>query len=578
MNVVAVAVFLAASSAYLQTRLKDALVTETTRNLETQARLVRSAIEQRDPDATQRAVREAAADSGARVTVIERGGRVVADSEAFAGDMDDHGTRPEVVRAIEKGTGTSLRHSDTRNAEFLYVAITDHTDNEAPVIRVAMPAHQLSASLEVVQNTIFFAVGVMFLAGLLLSFLLAQAIVRPIEVVRSAAQQIAEGNLGARVEMARKDEFGELVGAFNSMSGELTNRVRQLEAGRRELSAIMDNMSEGLLLVDANGVVKLCNRAAGKLLDTDADKLAGQGLWESVRLPEVDELLSSLKNLTEPRRIWVEDRTRGSQRRVLAFVATPLFQTVGGEEQAVLLISDATEDQKLLEMRQDFVANVSHELKTPLTSISAYVETLLDGAANDENVRIPFLSKIQTNTVRLSKLVSDILNLSRLESGTGDESRAHLDLAELCRTCVNKHRETAEKQGISLTLHAPDESVIALVNEEDLTEAIDNLVVNAVSYTPEGGSVDVTVSREGQGLVVEVKDTGCGIPEDALPRVFERFYRVDKARSRDLGGTGLGLAIVKHVALKHGGKVEAKSEVGKGSLFRVTLPSPSPVK
>lgn len=574
MNAVAVAVFLAVSSAYLQFELRDALIMETTRDLETRARLARSNVQLHDGDMRE-AVRMAAEDSGLRITVIERDGRVRSDSEALAGEMDNHGARPEVVAALEAGVGSALRHSDTRRMEFLYVAITDPSDGEAPIFRVAMPIHQLSARLEVVQYTLYLAVAVLFLVGLGLSFLLARAIVRPIEIVRAAAQEIAGGKLDTRVGLDRNDEFGELVDAFNSMSSELSRRVAQLETGRRELSAIMDNMSEGLLLVDAAGVVKLCNRAAESLLGTDRESVTGRALWESIRLPEVDELLSSLKNLKEPRRVWVEDRTHGGKRRVLGFVATPLFQTTQGDEQAVLLVSDATEDQKLLEMRQDFVANVSHELKTPLTSISAYVETLLDGAAEDEEVRRPFLEKIQVNAARLSNLVSDILNLSRLESGTGDESRTHVDLADVCRGCVNRQRENAAKKDVGLTLHVPDEPVVALVNEEDVTEAVDNLLVNAISYTPPGGSVDVSVRGKRRELIIEVRDTGCGISAEALPRVFERFYRVDKARSRAMGGTGLGLAIVKHVALKHGGKVEAESEVDVGSLFRITLPSPS---
>ena len=364
------------------------------------------------------------------------------------------------------------------------------------------------------------------------------------------------------------------MGAFNSMGRELVTRVGELESNRREMSTIMDNMSEGLLLVDANGGVILANRAAAELLGKGDTRLQGHALWESVHLPEVDELLSSLPNLSEPRRIWVEDRTHGSQRRVLEFVATPLFDTANGQRHAVLLVGDATEDQKLLEMRQDFVANVSHELKTPLTSISAYVETLLDGASDDEAVRVPFLKKIQANTSRLSKLVSDILNISRLESGTGDESRVPLDLNHLAEACVKKHREAAESKGVTLAMHRDPKAAIALANEEDMTEALDNLVVNAISYTPEGGRVDVTARQLEDSLQLEVKDTGCGIPKDALGRIFERFYRVDKARSRALGGTGLGLAIVKHVSIKHGGRVDAESEVGKGSTFRINLPIP----
>lgn len=552
------------------------LVTEATRDLETRANLVRGNLTLSPESEVQQAVAAAARDSGTRVTLIKRSGVVLADSESVADEMNDHSTRPEVIQALETGVGTSERYSNTRHLDFIYVAVTDPQDSQADVVRVALPMRQMTSRLEVVRSTIFITVAVLFIAGLALSFVLAQYIVRPIEVVRSAAQELAKGNLEVTVEMNRRDEFGQLVEAFNSMGREMQNRVGQLEDNRREMSTIMDNMAEGLLLVDSGGGVILANRAAESLLITGDKSLVGRPLWETVRFPEVDELLSSLPNLDEPRRVWVEDRTQGTQRRVLGFVATPLFATANGERHAVLLISDATEDQKLLEMRQDFVANVSHELKTPLTSISAYVETLLDGAADDESVRVPFLKKIQTNSTRLSKLVSDILNLSRLESGTGDESRQLLDLNDLAASCAERHQETATNKDVTLTIHKSGQPVIALVNEEDMTEAVDNLIVNAISYTPAGGAVDVRIRRSDLGLLLEVEDTGCGIPEEALSRVFERFYRVDKARSRALGGTGLGLAIVKHVAIKLGGRVDAESVVGKGSTFRISLPAPQP--
>ena len=569
MNAAAVIAFLLITGAYLEFELKDLLVDEATRDLETRANLVREVLD-RNEGPLQPAVERAAEVSGARVTVIDRSGTVLADSEAMAEEMEDHAQRPEVRQAWKTGFGTSIRYSTTRHTDFLYVATARGSAN---IIRVAMPMRQLSRRLEVVQDTLYITVGVLLIVGLVLSFGLSRYIVRPIEIMRGAAGEFAKGNLDAKVELDRRDEFGELVGAFNSMGRELQKRVGELEANRREISTIMDNMSEGLLLVNSRGNVVLANKAAAALLGAEDEPLEGQALWESVRLAEVDELLNSLPELEEPRRIWVEDLTQGQQRRVLAFVATPLFATAGGEQHAVILVSDATEDQKLLEMRQEFVANVSHELKTPLTSISAYVETLIDGAADDDSVRGPFLQKIQANTSRLSKLVSDILNISRLESGVGEEARQHLDLNELARNCVEKHRESAEEKKVSLTLHPSDQPAVALVTEEDMMEAIDNLVVNAVSYTPSEGSVDVYVKRDNTGLILEVVDTGSGIPDEALSRIFERFYRVDKARSRALGGTGLGLAIVKHVALKHGGKVEAESEVGKGSTFRISLPA-----
>lgn len=567
-NVIAIVIFMAGAGTYLEYQLKSDLLEEATRDLEVRSRLVNDSLTSGENMDAQ--VRQLAQSSGARITLIDPDGKVLADSEAAAVDLDNHGERPEVLEARRRGVSSGIRYSDTRRMDMLYVAYAPGEGK--PIVRLAIPLRQVDARLRVAERTIMVTVAVLFLAGIGLSFLVARFIVRPIEAMRSAAQEIARGNLDATVELTRRDEFGELVAAFNTMSRELRLRVGQIEANRRELSAIMDNMAEGLLLIDNDGVVIINNRAAAEMLGSKEPSLAGRRLWEVIRLPEVDELLASLPNLVEPRRIWVEDRTH-AQRRVLAFVATPLFDTAKGEKHAVLLISDATEDQKLLEMRQDFVANVSHELKTPLTSISAYCETLLDGAADDEAVRRPFLEKIQVNTERLTKLVSDILNISRLESGTGDESRTHIDLNELVGAMVRKHAEAAEKKRLKLVLQPMDEPALALVNEEDMTEAVDNLIVNAISYTPEGGSVQVSVKPHEQGLQIEVKDTGVGIPAESLPRVFERFYRVDKARSRALGGTGLGLAIVKHVALKHGGKVDAESTVGKGSTFRIILPA-----
>lgn len=574
-NGMAVLAFLLVSSSYLEFKLRSDLVREQVIDLQSRARLAASALDGRHGD-MQQTVQRLADLAGARLTVIAPDGTVLGDSEELPRRMANHAGRPEVQAAMRDGSGTDQRVSDTRSREFLYVAWRDLDRPDAPVVRVAMDAAAVSRRMQAIRTTILVTVASLFVIGLALSVVAARFLVRPIQTVRNAANEIARGNLDARVEMNRRDELGDLAGAFNTMSRELRARMGQLEASRRELSAIMDNMSEGLVLVDSQGTVTLANKAAETMLGQSAGRLAGHPLWECVRLPEVDGLLATLPDLKEPRRVWVEDHTNPHKRRVLAFVATPLFDSGHGQRLAVLLISDATEDQKLLEMRQDFVANVSHELKTPLTSISAYVETLLDGASDDPEVRRPFLEKIRANTSRLTKLVSDILTVSRLESGTGDETRAQLDLNELAAASVRRHTEIAESKSIALALTPAESPAVALVNEEDFLSALDNLLDNAIAYTPQGGRVDVTVRRTSQGVGVEVKDTGVGIAAEVLPRVFERFYRVDKARSRAMGGTGLGLAIVKHVALKHGGRVDAESEPGKGSTFRIILPPALP--
>lgn len=574
MNFIAVTVFLSVSVGYIEIFLKQDLYDNRARDLELRARLVSVDLSVTNSDLAKR-VHVLAEKSATRITVITRDGKVLADSDHEATNMGNHFDRPEITDALKNGVGNSVRFSDTVQKDLLYLALTDVDDKNAKIVRMAIPRDQAIAETSLLYGSVFFTVLVLLISGTALSVIVAQMVIRPIRLVRRAADKIAKGNLETILNVESKDEIGSLLEAFNSMSKEIRERVVQMEVSRRELSAIVDNMAEGVLLVNTQGDCLLANEAAAKLLNVEVDKLKDCHLWESLRMAEVDELIASLPTLEQPRRMWVEVHSMPDQRQVLQFVATPVFETADGLKQSVILVSDATEDHKLLEMRQDFVANVSHELKTPLTSISAYVDTLLDGAADDEAVRVPFLKKIQSNTTRLTKLVSDILNISRLESGTGDESRHNIDLNLFAEALLERHHDKAENRKINLHFNASGDTAIAFGNEEDLTEAVDNLVVNAISYTPEGGDVTVNVESNENWLELSVSDTGAGIPEEALARVFERFYRVDKARSRALGGTGLGLAIVKHVALKHGGKVEATSEVGKGSTFKITLPKAS---
>ncbi len=334
----------------------------------------------------------------------------------------------------------------------------------------------------------------------------------------------------------------------------------------------MENVSDGLLLVDPQGEVALVNRAATRLLGLSAAQLEGKPLWQNLRHPEIHDLLDTLREVDRPSSVKM-DLGAGASTRTLEIVATPMFETAEGEKRSVLLVRDRTEDRRLEQMRRDFVADVSHELKTPLTSIKAYVETLLDGAMDDVEARGPFLEKIRNNAERLTKLVSDILDISRLEGSPTDDARQRMDLNLLVERVLAQFKERAERRRVTLEWVPAAAPAFAVVNDEDLSEAVENLIDNAVKYTPEGGKVSVSVSTHDDRHEIAVSDTGIGIPRESLPRVFERFFRVDKARSRALGGTGLGLSIVKHVALRHGGRIDADSELGKGSVFRISLPA-----
>ena len=425
------------------------------------------------------------------------------------------------------------------------------------------------AQLDSVRVVLLSTSGALLLAGMVLSYIAARLISAPVENIRQAAQSIARGDFEARIE--EQGDFPGLADAFNEMSGQLRQRVNEIEARTRELASIMENVSDGLLLVDTEGTVTLVNRAATRLLELSAAQLEGKPLWQNIKSAELDDLIKNLTNLLEPASTRLELGS-GAAVRTLEFVATPLFEAAGGRR-AVLLVRDRTEDKRLEQMRRDFVADVSHELKTPLTSIKAYVETLIDGAADDPQARAPFLEKIHSNADRLTRLVADILDISRLEGSARDEALERLDLNKLVERVFGQFREHAQKRGIKLELKKSNKPAEALVNDHDMSEAIENLIDNAIKYTDAGGTVAVHVDRDDGQLCVAVIDTGVGIPKESLPRVFERFYRVDQARSRALGGTGLGLSIVKHVALRHGGKATAESEPGKGSTFRLILPA-----
>jgi two-component system phosphate regulon sensor histidine kinase PhoR len=429
-----------------------------------------------------------------------------------------------------------------------------------------LQASQLSAMRTVLLATS----GALLLVGAALSFIAARLIAAPIETMRLAAEEIARGKFEASIDA--QGDFAGLASAFSAMGAQLQGRVDEIEARTRELASIMENVSDGLLLVDADGKVALVNRAATRLLEQSAAQLEGKPLWQSLRHPAVDDMLKQLGKLSEPGSVRIEMGT-GAQTRTLEIVATPLFEASEGEKRAVLLVRDRTEDKRLEQMRRDFLADVSHELKTPLTSIKAYVETLIDGAVDDPVARAPFLEKIHSNSNRLTALVSDILDISRLESSPHDDERHRMDLNKLVERVVSQFRERAQKRRVALEFTRCNESAEAFVNDHDMSEAVENLIDNAIKYSPEGGKVSINVTRADGQLVISVIDNGIGIPKDSLPRVFERFYRVDQARSRALGGTGLGLSIVKHVALRHGGKAEATSELGKGSTFTISLPA-----
>jgi two-component system phosphate regulon sensor histidine kinase PhoR len=516
-------------------------------------------------------VRALASRTGMRYTVIAADGRVLADSHEDPAAMDNHRDRPEIMAAANNGMGTSTRFSRTVSAPSMFLAIPVMKDGVlSGFVRTSATLEAIELRRGAVRRGIALAMVLPVLAALGFGLWLARSFTRPIVEMTDAARAVAGGNHAHRLHVDRRDEIGALADALNSMTEQLRSQIDTMTADRNQTLAILAGMVEGVVAVDREERVVHVNAAAQAILGIDAKTALGRRIWKVARIVEVSEALGDAMRQNRVRVSEVRIPTPQKD-QVIQLTATPLRDAgdeIGG---AVVVLHDVSELRALEAVRRDFVANISHELKTPLTAIRGLVETLIDDDAMDRDTHDRFIEKIRDQSTRLTSLVSDLLTLSRLESGPGGLRFEPMDLretvAESCRTQVH----AAETKHVALSSGLPENPVTIEGDAEAMRELVDNLVSNAIKYTPSGGRVNVRLFAENGHAVLEVADTGIGIPPEEQTRVFERFYRVDKARSRALGGTGLGLSIVKHVALAHGGSVSLRSAPGRGSTFRVQL-------
>lgn len=512
-------------------------------------------------------VRTVGLETGTRFTVVRLDGVVMADSSEKPESMDNHGLRPEIVAAHDNGQGTATRHSATTGQTMMYHALPAVSDDGEVLgyVRTALPLAAVEMRLGRMRYLVAIGAVVAALLGLVVAFAFARRVTRPILLMTIAAESLAAGDRDQRVTVNASDELGSLARSFNRMAVDLRERIDTVDRERHRLLAILGAMVEGVVALDGNEEVVHMNRAAGKFLQVSPEESIGKRIWEVIRQPAVGAALRRAMaggaNTTEAR-IAAEVTDR-----VLELHAAPLRE--GG---AVLVLYDVTELRQLEEMRRDFVANVSHELKTPVTAIVGLTETMLDDRDMEAETANRFLTRIGEQSRRMSVLVTDLLALSRLESGQGGLEQVSLDLRTPILAALDGQRMQAGNKGLTLSETLPDFPLLVRGDQEALREATENLLTNAIRYTPAGGNVGVTAKRDGSEVILEVRDSGPGIEPRHQERIFERFYRVDQARSRELGGTGLGLAIVKHIILAHGGRVVMESSPGEGSVFRITLP------
>ncbi|OIO06037.1 MAG: hypothetical protein AUJ52_12805 [Elusimicrobia bacterium CG1_02_63_36] len=514
---------------------------------------------------------------GERVTITGPDGTVLGDSEVSLPELEgveNHAARPEIRGAQASGFATAIRRSATLGTDFLYAAIpVVDGRNAIGTLRLATPLSGVEEKIRGLQKTIALWAAFCLLGALALSIYVSRSIHGPIGDLAAAAERIAGGDFAARAKSGTGDEIGRLGEVLNALSRRVSETISALSAEKMQLQATFDNMVEGVALVAVDGRVEDLNPVMERLFGVEAGTARGKRFVEIVRQAPLEDLLKRSLELRTPQQgEWTlftpEERTFEAH-------ANPIVGEAGLQG-AVLVLHDITRLRRLEEVRKEFVANVSHELRTPLASIKGFAETLRRGGVDDPEHRMEFVETIERHADGLTRLVEDLLELASIESGKRGLRRERVALRAFADEIWQSIRPIAEKRGVSLVNEAAGELAVWF-DKGALHQVLQNLLANAVKYNRRNGTVTLRAVREDGGarLRVSVEDTGIGVPRADLPRVFERFYRVDKARSRELGGTGLGLSIVKHLVESHGGKVGAESSEGKGSTFHFVVPAES---
>ena len=508
---------------------------------------------------------------GVRATIIAPDGTVLGDSEVRKEDLpklENHLTRPEVQQALKEGFGLTQRYSHTLKMYMLYSATVVGKDKPIAILRLVIPVSAVARFEGEMQKILVVGAILVFLISLVLSFLISLAVTRPLARISSVAKAIASGDFSKKIFIRSNDEIGDLEKTLNYMSDEIKTKIEKIESGEAKLETVLSGMVEGVIVTDAKGRIILANPSLRKLFFVDTAP-EGKTPLEVIRNSAVQDIVD--KVLKGGQRIATDEINISTPEEKSVKVSGVAITKDKRLEGAILVFHDITELRRLERVRQDFVANVSHELRTPLSSIKGYSETLMGGVSKEED-RQEFLGIIYRESDRLANLIDDLLDLSKIESGKMAMVFMPVEITPVIKRTAGVLEKLALQKSIKIGVDIPSGLPKVLADENRLSQVFLNLLDNAIKYTPEGGSVKISVFPQDKYLQVDITDTGAGIPQSDLPRIFERFYRVDKARSRQLGGTGLGLSIVKHIVQAHGGQVWVKSEVGRGSTFSFTVP------
>ncbi|HPU30757.1 MAG TPA: ATP-binding protein [Syntrophorhabdaceae bacterium] len=497
----------------------------------------------------------------ARITVIDKEGTILADSERDPKNMENHKMRPEFIDAISGRIGTSIRFSVTVEEKMLYVAVPIVLDSKIlGVLRVSTYLKDIESLLNELRIKILFLTFILTIIAFIITFFISRGISKPLKELVFAAKKISTGNFNVQVFLKTDDELKDLAETFNDMVAKMQKLFLNLANQKEEFNTIISSIEEPLTVVRKDGTIKLCNESFKKIVDTKETK--GGHFWEYIRSPELDDLIKKVK--AEKRHKIAELRLR-DRHYIGSF--TFLSQT----EEIILILYDITKFKQLETIKKEFIANISHELRTPLTAIKGFIETLEE---EEQIHNIKYLEAIKRHTNRLMNIVNDLLSLSELEKDGIKLELEEVRLDTLTENIVKIFEQKLKEKGLNLILDMQKDTKPVIADPFKLEQMLINLIDNAIKYT-EKGTVKVSLIQDEKNTVIAIEDTGIGIPENSIHRIFERFYTVDKSRSKKLGGTGLGLSIVKHIVLLHKGTIDVQSVFGKGTKFTVTIPNNS---
>lgn len=500
-----------------------------------------------------------------RVTIIAADGTVLGDSREDPAVMDNHRDRPEVRAAMEQGYGENTRYSTTLRQRMMYIAVPIvHEDDLVGVARVALPLATVEGLVRSVTVSVISAMAVAALLIILAAWVISRMTTQPIRELIAAARGIASGELQQKITVDTRDEVGELARSFNEMSLKLGEMVETISRDRTRLAAILDNMADGVIMTDTDGSITMANHAA-RILFRIRDK-GEMTLIEAIRDHEMDDLLKQCLKTAQMQTAQYES---GTSQRFIRVIAVPIVhRELKG---TLLLVQDLTDLRDLQTTRRELIGNISHEFRTPLAGIKAMVETLRDGAVDDRERARDFLYRIDGEVDRLTQIVMELTELSRIETGKAELSLEPVDLNYLAEDTINQLGPQIERQELNAELKLAADLPLVQADRLRMRQVFVNIVHNAIKFTPPGGSITLTTRAHNGSAVVDISDTGVGIARDDLPHVFERFYKAERVRSGGTG-TGMGLAIAKHVVEAHGGRIRVWSEEGRGSTFSFSLP------